>query len=258
MPAAQLTPRLRPGAVRVRVSVALAVLLSVIALALTPAAEAMAAGGALPDTRYFTSHLSAITPAVPGLEVAVGAAGESISLTYRGSSTVEVLGYTGEPYLRISPQGVDENVASISSLLNGSLLIQGIPQDGRNGEAKPTQWVHRSDRPEFRWHDHRMHWMSDQRPPVVAADPTQPHHVLDWTIHLLVDGSPALVEGALDWTGEPPFSPWGLLPAALVVLLAVAGVSYSVIRVARRPPAQVTPDRHEPAGTAPASPAAQN
>jgi hypothetical protein len=96
-------------------------------------------------------------------------AGESLTLTNQTGKTVVVIGYAGEAYLGITPTGVDENVASLSSSLNGSLIIEGLPQPQEQPNQQRPDWRHVSDRPTFTWHDHRIHWIAQQRPPVVAG-----------------------------------------------------------------------------------------
>jgi hypothetical protein len=177
-----------------------------------------------PDSSHYRSTITAIQPPVPGLALAVTGAGGSLTLTNHTGKTVVVIGYAGEAYLRITPTGVDENVASLSSWLNGRL-----PQPPAQASQQAPQWRHVSDQPTFTWHDYRIHWMAQQRPPIVAADPHHPHKVLDWTVPLTVDGGPVTVKGSLNWTGLSGLSRFaialiavaGTVGAALVVALAV-------------------------------------
>jgi hypothetical protein len=177
-----------------------------------------------PDSSHYRSTITAIQPPVPGLALAVTGAGGSLTLTNHTGRTVVVIGYAGEAYLRITPAGVDENVASLSSWLNGRLL-----QPPAQASQQAPQWRHVSDQPTFTWHDYRIHWMAQQRPPVVAADPHHPHKVLDWTVPLTVDGQPVTVKGSLNWTGLSGLSTFtialiavaGTVGVALVVTMAV-------------------------------------
>jgi len=125
-----------------------------------------------PDSSHYRSTITAIQPPVPGLALAVTGAGGSLTLTNHTGKTVVVIGYAGEAYLRITPTGVDENVASLSSWLNGR-LPPSQPQARANQQV--PEWRHVSDQPAFTWHDYRTHWLAQQRPPVVAADPHHPH-----------------------------------------------------------------------------------
>ena len=195
----------------------------------------------LPDAAYYLSTITSVRPEVPGLDLSIIKDGASITLTNRTGRTVVVLGYTGEPYLRISPAAVEENVQSVSSLLNGSLVVSDFARQlAQRQQQGPPQWRRVSEGPTFTWHDHRMHWMAQQRPPVAAADPRHPHPVFDWTMDLSVEGRPVVVTGALVWLGEPLLT--GLVLALVVtagsVLVAVLGLAILRIRIAWRSPRQ--------------------
>jgi hypothetical protein len=195
--------------------------------AVAVAAPASAHTGTLPDSQYYRSTITSVTPVVSGLDFSLQKTGESITLTNHTGRTVIVLGYTGEDYLRITPTGVDENVNSLSSFLNGSLIISGLPQENTQAsESEPPEWKHVSNTPSYTWHDHRMHWMAQQRPPVVAANPRVPHTVFDWSMDLTVGGDPVVVKGTLRWIGAPAVT--GLMIALIVtigtVVIAVGGL----------------------------------
>jgi hypothetical protein len=192
---------------------------------------ALAHSRPLPDSSHYRSTITAIQPRVPGLALAVTGTDGSLRLTNHTGKTVVVIGYAGEAYLRITPSGVDENVASLSSWLNGRL-----PQPPASQQV--PQWRHVSDQPTFTWHDYRTHWMGLQRPPVVAADPHHPHKVLDWTVPLTVDGKPVAVKGSLNWTGLSSLSTFVI---ALIAVACAAGVALAV--------AMVVAVRKERAGT---------
>jgi len=227
------TPRKSAAAL---VVILLGALFSALAV-LAAASPAAAHTGTLPDANYYSSTITSVTPAVSGLDFSLLKNGESITLTNHTGQTVIVLGYTGEDYLRITPTGVDENVNSLSSFLNGSLIISGLPQElGQGAQQKPPQWKHVSNTPSYTWHDHRMHWMAQQRPPVVAADPRHAHKVFDWSMSLTADDRPVTVRGTLTWVGAPAFT--GRTVALVVAIgtasIAVAGLIGVPILAARR------------------------
>jgi hypothetical protein len=184
------------------------------------APPALAHSRPVPDSNNYGSTITAIQPPVPGLALAVTRADGALTLTNHTGKTVVVIGYAGEAYLRITPTGVDENVASLSSWLNGRL-----PQPPSQASQQAPQWRHVSDQPTFTWHDYRTHWMGQQRPPIVAADPRHPHKVLDWTVPLTVDGEPVAVEGSLRWTGLAGLSTFAI---ALIAAGGTAGVALAV------------------------------
>jgi hypothetical protein len=71
-----------------------------------------------------------------------------------------------------------------------------------------------------RWHDHRVHWMADNPPPEVAADPTRTHRIRDWVVPLRTGSSTVEARGTLDWLPPPEPGTWWA-----VCLLAAAAVA---------------------------------
>ena len=104
----------------------------------------------------FKSTLRA-TPAIDGLKVRIIENGSRLEASYTGKDDVIVEGYVGEPYLRIGPRGVFENLKSPATYINRT----------RNGTAEPSstdpraepEWKQISSGHVARWHDHRIHWM---------------------------------------------------------------------------------------------------
>ena len=172
------------------------------------ASPAWAHGADAPDGTDYRTAVTAVSPARPGLTVRAVEAGARLELTNHAGTTVEVLGYYGEPYLSVRPDGVYENVHSPAVYLNATLT--GTADAAR---PRPTRRCRRrgaqaSSVPVARWHDHRV--ALDARrppPPSVAAGPTGPQRVRDWAVPLRVDGAPPMeVRGTLDWV-PPPVSP---------------------------------------------------
>jgi len=213
-----------------------------VALTVAAATPASAHSGGLPDAPYYLSTVTSISPAVQGLGVTVDPSGTSVTLVNHTGEMVQVLGYVGEPYLRISPTGVDENTHSVSAFLNGSLVIEGLPQQLASAQQPPL-WKHVANTPAFTWHDHRVHWMAEQRPPMVAADPTRPHTVFDWSMSLRVADRPVVVSGVLTWLGAPAGTGWqttGYLSLATVVVLSVMAIAVRARASRRRIDASVS------------------
>lgn len=197
------------------------------------AAPAGAADGGAADAAHYRSSVTQIRPDVPGLQVRVDATDSRITLVNRTGRTVTVVGYAGEDYLRITPDGVSENVDSLSSALNAAPTPGELPSGAAEVVTRPARWVTRSSAPEHTWRDYRVLWTNAQRPPVVVADPHQEHQVFRWGLQLRVDSQPVLVIGEVRWTGTPWVSPLyiGLLAAVLLVLVSVGVV---VLRSRRR------------------------
>ncbi|MCG5450277.1 hypothetical protein NIE111_001797, partial [Micromonospora sp. NIE111] len=88
---------------------------------LISAAPAAAHGADAPDGTDYRTRTTGVAPARPGLEVRVIEAGARLELTNRTGRTIEVIGYSGEPYLRVGPDGVFENSHSPATYLNRTI-----------------------------------------------------------------------------------------------------------------------------------------
>jgi hypothetical protein len=192
-------------------------------LAVLPGAPASAHAADAPAATDYRTRLVAVTPRVPGVEVRVVENGARLELHNRTDHEVAVLGYSGEPYLRITPDGVFANTRSPATYLNQTLDGKTTPPRSAGVDTKaPPSWRRESREPVVRWHDHRTHWMGSGAPPVVASQPGAAHRVADWTVDLVANGSPVKITGTLDYA-PPPVAPlwWaGMLLVAGAVVLA--------------------------------------
>lgn len=195
----------------------------VIALLLVTAAPAGAHGlGGLTPTNYET-QLQRVSPGVPGLDIEVVDLGTKVQLTNRTAHDVVVLGYDGEPYLRVGPGGVYENVRSPATYLNRSTTITGAPPKQADAQAPPV-WSRVSGGDTARWHDHRAHFMGKSDPPAVARDPGRRRVVDNFEIPMRTNGTSVVAHGQIIYV--PPPSPWPWVIGALVL----AGVVFAVAR----------------------------
>ena len=232
------------------------VLAGAVTATLALAAPAAAHGADAPDGTDYRTEVTAVTPARPGLTVRAVEAGARLELTNTGDRPVEVIGYSGEPYLRVGPDGVYENRRSPSTYLNRTLAGDTrIPAEA--DPAAPPDWRRVDGSTSVRWHDQRALWRESAPPPQVRAAPDREHRVRNWVVPLRADGEPLEIRGTLDWVPPPDAYTWwvaatlgllavgalGLLPAAsapgaralaavggLLVAGGVAGVVYSVGR----------------------------
>jgi hypothetical protein len=191
--------------------------------ALAVASPASAHSADAPAASDYRCVVTGISPPLPGLTVRTVSAGTELELVNRGARTVEVLGYSGEPYLRVGPDGVYQNASSPSTYLNETLTGGPNPPAPVTPAAAPV-WQKLSGTPAVLWHDHRAHWMSAGLPPVVAADPGAPHQISVWTVPLRDGVRPLTVTGTLDWQPRPVPGAWwagGLLLAAGVAALGL-------------------------------------
>jgi hypothetical protein len=196
---------------------------------------APAAAEAHTRTQETTNVTSTIThePDLDGVSWTVHTGGLLIEVANHGQGTLIVEGYDGEPYLRITPDGVEHNRRSAATYLNAERYATATLPPAVDPDA-PADWVHVSDEPRMLWHDHRTHWMSPQPPGFVETGPlsralmrmelvgpigtagADQGPFTEWEIPLHHDGQPAALRGQLEWHDPPPAWPWLALAALLV------------------------------------------
>jgi len=195
--------------------------------AVAGAPPAIAHGGGGGDATNWRSEIT--SEPRTGLSWRVIGGDDLLELRNSTGEEVAVPGYQDEPYLRFVPgEGVFENQRSPAVALNEDRLGQTDPPDDADADAEP-EWRRVADGDTFAWHDHRIHWMSAAAPPVVEADHSRTHEVLEWEVPYEVasdGGHPRedAVSGRLLWVPPPTWWPWvvaGLLLVSLPLLLAV-------------------------------------
>ena len=170
----------------------------------------------------YESVITAMTPAVSGIEAEVVGGDSFIKLRAHDAGEVTVLGYEGEPYLRFGANGVvEENSRSPAVVLNQSRYGTTV---GAQSDAKATpEWRVVGTDGEYLWHDHRIHWMVRSAPPQLNGKSTG--KVLDWNIPLLVNGQSAQIQGAL-YRSAPP----SMLPYVALGIVGTAGAALAMWR----------------------------
>ena len=206
------------------------------------------------ETTNIDSRITA-GPGIPGVTWTVHTGGLLVEVENRTDAVLVVEGYDGEPYLRIGPDGVEQNRRSPATYLNDERFGDVAVPPAADPTA-PPEWVRVSDQPRALWHDHRTHWMSPQPPPFVeagrvaraamraelvgpigrAGGQAGPFH--PWRIPITHDGTPAALEGELAWEDPPPAWPW-LALAALLVAPGLLGVRRTDVPGIVRPAALV-------------------
>ncbi|MEV6637354.1 hypothetical protein AB0M54_42155 [Actinoplanes sp. NPDC051470] len=185
-------------------------------------APAFAHGGDTPDATSFRTEVTGLAPAVPGLVVTAIEAGARLELTNDTGRTVEVLGYSGEPYLEVRPDGTYENVHSPATYLNQTLAGE-TPLPAAADPAAPPQWRRVSGDLTVRWHDQRTHWTGDGLPPAATAEPYRGHHLRDWVVPLRQETTELRIQGTLDYLPPPPEWLWWAGAVAIMLAVAAAG-----------------------------------
>lgn len=176
--------------------------------------------------------------AAPGLAATVAAGTvPAMFLQIPEGHTVEVLGRTGQPWLRAGPSGTDADTASAEYLADRA----GRGEDGPVG----TGWMHLSDDgSSLTWLDRRLGYSSTVAPPAALAVST-PTELGRWTIPLRVDGAPTQLTGTVQWlptaavlAAQGQDDPWAARPWLTPVLIAggvvLAGALLVLLLRARR------------------------
>ena len=185
-------------------------------------ASAHTAAGPRP-TNYLTT-LGSISPRIPGVTVHVVELGNKLELTNRTRTDVIVLGYNADPYLRVGPRGLYENLRSSATYINrtraGTATIPPIATG--TGASTPPRWHRISNSHTAIWHDHRIHWMGTSPPPEVQDHPGSVHTIdPQWTVAFRYANQTVAVHGSLLWVPGPNAWPW---VALIVGLFAVGAV----------------------------------
>jgi hypothetical protein len=218
------------------------------ALLVRSAAAAMVwmAGSALPAAAHgvsgtassnYRTTLDAIAPEPTGFVIEVIEAGRRLELRYLRGQPVIVRGYDGEPYLRVGPDGVEENLQSPATYVNRTMsgtapLPDGLQPDG------PPRWRRSGSEPVARWHDHRTHWMGAEPPDAVRADPSLVLNISDWELDVVQGDTVHRVTGRLDWVPGPSATA-PLVGATFLGLVPVALALWAGPRASRRRPVTV-------------------
>jgi hypothetical protein len=190
------------------------------------------------------SVVRALAPHVDGISLQVLSGDDRFQLTNRSKKIVLVQGYDREPYARITPDGtVAVNHNSPAFYLNTDRY--GAVTVPKTASARATPDWHVLDKTGvFEWHDHRMHYMSRDVPPIVK-DKSQRTKVFDYDIPIKIGATQGQILGTLWWApSKDGGAPVGAIVAFVVLLLVDAGAVVVVRR--RRGPDE--PDGDEDGG----------
>ena len=206
---------MRPG----RASLAVLLAVGTVVVAAEPA-DAHGVAGIQPSN--FSTRVLAIVPATRGVEVHAVDLGNKLELDNHTGRDIVVLGYDGEPYLRVGPRGVFQNGRSPAVYLNRT-RTGNVPVPASANPHAPPQWERLGGGSQVRWHDHRAHWLPTANPPEVQRDPGSRHLVQHWAVTLVSDRGRIVVRGDVVWVPGP--SPWIWLGVALGFALAVIALA---------------------------------
>jgi hypothetical protein len=160
---------------------------------------------------------------VPGLHLSVSP-----------PTVVEVEGADGEPFLRVTPDGVEANVASPTWFAHAQADPATAVPD-RVIDPGAVDWRHVADAPAFTWWEPRI------RPGIVSRtnDGTGAERV--WLIPIDVDDDRYELRGVTEWTAFGGTGPW---LSTSIVAVAIGAFVWAELRRRQRGPA-AAPDRAE-------------
>ncbi len=182
-------------------------------------ASAHIAGSSGSPTNY-RATVTAIRPAAPTMEVAVGLGGQWVRITNHAAAEIMVLGYRGEPFLRLAENRVQINELSSTAAETGQVPATVASED----PAAEPRWTTQREGDQVTWSDARL-----------AAPPESAGASGSWELPLVVDGQRVTVLGTRDLVPSPSPWPW----AAALVLLGAAVSAVGWMRNWHRPMAAV-------------------
>lgn len=188
-----------------------------------PAQTVLAHGGNGGSNSDYRIEVTGFEGDASGIEVHPVELGDRMELIRTSAKEVQILGYEGEPYLRLDAGGVFENVNSPAHHINlDRFARQQVPANA-TAEAEPD-WVKISDAAEVRWHDHRTHWMDPTPRQDVRDDPGVERVIFPANrVDLVVDGRPVVAVVRVTWLPPPSRTLWLVISslAACAVLAAL-------------------------------------
>lgn len=137
----------------------------VVVAVLGPAAPAGAHTVTGVQPTNYRSEITAITPDTPELTVDLVDLGNRIRLSYHGTEDLVVVGYDGEPYLRLGPRGVFENRRSPAVALNRPNASSTTMVPPAAVEPSAPEWHRVSDGSAATWRDRRLAGKESNPPP---------------------------------------------------------------------------------------------
>ncbi len=143
-----------------------------------------------------------------GVRATVEDAGRKLRLTAAAQSETVVLGYAGEPFLRLGAAGVAANRRSETA--QGLRLV---PSAGTSTGSGDAVWAPLTRAHTFAWADSRS-W--------APASALHGRAVVRWSVPVVVDGRRVAIEGELTHVASPPLWPWLVLAALPLLAAAIA------------------------------------
>lgn len=172
----------------------------------------------------YRSEITDIDPETGTVDIRIVGSDAFIEVTAEPGVRVQIPGYEGEPYLRIDADGsVWRSDSSPARYVNDSRSgTASIPRD--LPDSSEPDWQPFGDGGVVAWHDHRIHWMTDEVP-TTGPDGS----VMEWQVPLTVDGVEVMVTGELFHARDQV--PWPAIITALMFAVMVWAGARSRSRV---------------------------
>ena len=164
-----------------------------------------------------------------GIEMRPVELGNRMELVRTTAKEVQILGYSGEPYLRLAADGVFENTNSPAHYLNLDRFARTPIPPTASATAAP-HWVKLSDGTSIRWHDHRTHWMDTTPRQDVRDDPGVERVISNEPVALVVDGRSVSAIVKVTWLPPPPRLTWLVITSLAGCVLLAAFVLVPTLR----------------------------
>ncbi|SDT69249.1 hypothetical protein [Actinoplanes derwentensis] len=187
-------------------------ILAVAGATIAPATPAFAHAGDTASVSHYRVAVTGLSSPLTGLTVRVVEGGARLELSNSSGRTIEVLGYSGEPYLEVRPDGTWENVHSPATYVNQTLGGGTAVPPAANPTSAPA-WRRVSGDTTVRWHDQRTQWNEAPR----TGD--RPQRLREWAVPLRDQVRTFDIQGTLDY--EPPPLAWAWWAGAVLLGLAV-------------------------------------
>jgi hypothetical protein len=198
-----------------------------VAMILAPAQPALAHGGNGGSSSDYRIEITGFEGDSAGMTVHPVELGNRMELVRTTAKEVQILGYEGEPYLRLDSGGVFENTNSPAHYYNLDRFGRTAVPTTANAKAEPN-WIKLSDGTSIRWHDHRTHWMDNTPPQDVRDNPDVERVIFTANrVDLLVDGRPVVAIVRVTWLPPPSRIMW-----LVVTSLAACGLLAALVLVA--------------------------
>ena len=165
-----------------------------------------------------------------GIEVRPVELGDRMELVRTSAEDVEIVGYDGEPYIRLGEDGVFENFNSPSHYTNLDRFARTETPPTATPTAEPN-WVKLSDGNSVRWHDHRTHWMDPTPRQDVRDNPDVERVIFPANrVELVVDGQPVTAIVKVTWLPPPSRIAWLVITSLAACALLAALVLVPSLR----------------------------